>query len=185
MGRPQYTITPKAIHHHAAQLCQKHLRLQDHGPKCIALNLLTVLFYAAARLISRAAACAALRDAPCDSAVHAALMATPPDVHELQRRLNRALQGDLPQALRRRRQPLAIDLVLIPYHGQPLRDPSEVYRGQAKQGTSHFHAYATAYVIQKGQRFTVALAYVNKGDDLADVLRELLRQAGKAGVRPR
>jgi hypothetical protein len=30
-----------------------------------------------------------------------------------------------------------------------------------------------------------ALAYVRKGDDLADVLRELRRQAGKAGVRPR
>jgi hypothetical protein len=185
MGHPQYTISPKAIHHHAAQLCQKHLRLRGHGPRCTALNLLTVLFYAAARIISRAAACAALRDAPSDSAAHAALMATLPDIHELQRRLNRALQGDLPKALRRRRQPLAIDLVLIPYHGQPLREANEVYRGQAKDGTTHFHAYATAYVIQKGRRFTVALTYVRKGDDLADVLRELLRQAGKAGVRPR
>jgi len=185
MGHPQYTISPKAIHHHAAQLCQKHLRLRGHGPKCTALNLLTVLFYAAARIISRAAACAALRDAPSDSAAHAALMATLPDIHELQRRLNRALQGDLPKGLRRRRQPLAIDLVLIPYHGQPLREANEVYRGQAKDGTTHFHAYATAYVIKKGRRFTVALTYVRKGVDLADVLRELLRQAAKAGVRPR
>jgi Transposase DDE domain len=185
MGRPHYIITPKAIHHHAAHLCQKHLRLKDHGPKCTALNLLTVLFYAAARLISRAAACAALRDAPSDSAAHAALMATLPDIHELQRRLNRALQGDLPKGLRQRRQPLALDLVLIPYHGAPRCDANEVYRGQAKSGTTHFHAYATAYVIRKGQRFTVALAYVRKGDGLAGVLRELLRQAGKAGVRPR
>jgi putative transposase len=43
----------------------------------------------------------------------------------------------------------------------------------------------TAYVITKGQRFTVALASVRKGDDLADVLKDLLRQAAKAGVRPR
>jgi putative transposase len=185
MRQHQYTITPRDIHHHAAQLCQRHLRFRDHGPKCTALNLLTVLFYAAARLISRAAACAALRDAPSDSATHAALMATLPGAAELQRRLNRALQGDLPKALRRRRQPLAIDLILIPYHGEPRDDPSEVYRGQAKSGTSHFHAYATAYVIKKGQRFTVALAYVRKGDDLADVVKELLRQAAKAGVRPR
>jgi hypothetical protein len=63
---------------------------------------------------------------------------------ELQRRLNRALQGDLPHALRRRRQPLAADLVLIPYHGKPLHSPEEVYRSKAKSGTSHFHAYATA-----------------------------------------
>jgi hypothetical protein len=185
MRQDQYTITPRAIHHHAAQLCQRHLRFRDHGPLCTAVNLLTVLFYAAARLISRAAACAALRDAPSDSATHAALMATLPNIHELQRRLNRALQGDLPKALRCRRQPLAIDLNLIPYHGEPLTEASEVYRGQAKSGTTHFHAYATAYVIKKGQRFTVALVYVHKGDDLADVVKELLRQAAKAGVRPR
>src|SRR4051794_34733032 len=185
MRQDQYTIGPRAIHHHAAQLCQRHLRLKDHGPKCTALNLLAVLFYAAARLVSRAAACASLRPAPSDSAVHAALMATLPQTHELQRRLNRALQGDLPKALRCRRQPLAIDLILIPYHGAPLADADEVYRGQAKSGTTHFHAYATAYVIRKGQRFTVALAYVHKGDDLADVVKGLLRQAAKAGVRPR
>jgi hypothetical protein len=185
MRQDQYTITPRDIHHHAAQLCQRHLRFQDHGPLCTALNILTVLFYAAARIISRAAACASLRDAPSDSALHAALMATLPDSAELQRRLNRALQGDLPRALRRRRQPLAIDLVLIPYHGEPLAEASEVYRSQAKSGTTHFHAYATAYVMRKGQRFTVALAYVRKGDDLADVVKELLRQAARAGVRPR
>jgi Transposase DDE domain len=185
MRQPQYTITPRAIHHHAAALCLRHLRLADHGPLCTAFRLLTVLFYAAARLVSRAAACAALRDAPSDSAVHAALLATLPDIAELQRRLNRALQGDLPKALRRRRQPLAIDLILVPYHGQPLADAREIYRGQAKSGTSHFHAYATAYVIRMGQRFTVALAYVRQGDDLADVIRALLRQAAKAGVRPR
>jgi len=185
MRQPQYTITPRDIHYHAAQLCQRHLRFQDHGPICTALNVLTVLFYAAARLISRAAACAALRDAPSDSALHAALLATLPDLQELQRRLHRAVQGDLPKALRRRRQPLAIDLTLIPYHGQPLTDASEVYRSQAKSGTTHFHAYATAYVVRKGQRFTVALASVRQGDDLADILRALLRQAAKASVRPR
>jgi putative transposase len=185
MRQDQYTITPRDIHHHAAQLCQRFLRLQNHGPICTAVNILSVLFYAAARVISRAAACASLRDAPSDSAMHAALMATLPEISELQRRLNRVLQGDLPKALRRRRQPLAIDLILIPYHGEPLEDASEVYRGQAKSGTTHFHAYATAYVIKKGQRFTVALAYVRKGDDMADVIKGLLRQAAKAGVRPR
>jgi hypothetical protein len=185
MRQGQYTISPRDIHRHAAQLCQRFLCFCDHGPKCTALNILTVLFYAAARLISRAAACASLRDAPSDSALHAALMAMLPDVGELQRRLNRALQGDLPKALRRRRQTLAIDLLLIPYHGEPRADPREIYRGQAKSGTTHFHAYATAYVVKKGQRFTVALVYVQKGDDLAGVVKELLRQAAKAGVRPR
>jgi putative transposase len=185
MRRQQYTITSRAIHEHAAQLCQRHLRLEDHGPKCTALTLLTLLFYAAARRTSLAAACGSLSGAPSDTAVRTALLATLPQTHELQRRVNRALQGDLPKALRRRRQPLAIDLTLLPYHGEPLHDAREIYRGQAKDGTSHFHAYATAYVIRKGQRFTVALAYVRQGDALAAVVKELLRQAAQAGVRPR
>src|SRR4051812_34573046 len=185
MRPSHYTLTPAAVRAHAQTLCQKHLRLRDHGPKCTAGVLWTVLLYAAARIPSLAAPCAALRDAPSDTAVHDALLATLPAIAELQRRLNRALQGDLPRALRRRRQPLAIDLKLVPYHGQPLRDADEVYRSQARDGTSHFHAYATAYVIRRGQRFTVALARVTKGQPLHEVVRALLRQAARAGVRPR
>src|SRR5262245_40827908 len=118
MRRKQYTITSRAIHEHAAQLCQRHLRLQDHGPRCQALTLLALLLYAAARLTSLAAACGSLSRAPSDTAVRTALLATLPQINELQRRLNRTLRGDLPKGLRRRRQPLAIDLTLLPYHGQ-------------------------------------------------------------------
>jgi putative transposase len=143
MRQRHYTLTPAAVRAHAQTLCQKHLRLRDHGPKCTAGMLWAVLFYAAARIASLAAACASLRDAPSDSAARDALLATLPKTAELQRRLNRALQGDLPKALRRRRQPLAIDLHLVPYHGQPLNDLNEIYRSQAKSGTCSFHAYAT------------------------------------------
>jgi hypothetical protein len=185
MPTPQYTVTAHDIQAHTAYLCQRHLRLRDHGPRCTAGMLLTVLCYAAARISSLAAACKGLVAAPSYQAAHDALLATLPPIHELQRRLNRALQGDLPKALRQRRRPLAIDLHLVPYHGQPLHDDDEVYRSKAKHGTSHFHAYATAYVIQKGRRYTVALAYVRKGQPLQEVVQDLLRQAAKAGVRPR
>jgi putative transposase len=185
MRHYQYTVTSRDVQLHAADICQKYLHLRDHGPKCRAGILLTILFYAAARIGSIGAACAALRQAPSDQAVHDALLATLPDINELQRCLNRALAGDLPKALRRRPQPVAIDLVLIPYHGEPLKDADEVYRGQPKCGTSHFHAYATAYVIHKGQRFTLALAYVRKGEKLEDVLKRLLRQVAKTGVKVR
>lgn len=185
MRQRQYTITARDVQLHAAHVFQKYLKLRDHGPKCTADVLLCILFYAAARIISLAAACAALLKAPSDQAVRDALLATLPDIHELQRCINRALAGDLPKALRRRRQPLAIDLILIPYHGQPLHDANEVYRGQPKHGTSHFHAYATAYVVRKGRRFTLAVTYVRQGEPLAKVIQRLLQQAAKAGVKPR
>jgi hypothetical protein len=185
MTNPQYTLTPQHVQDHAAYLCHKHLRLRDHGPKCTAGLLLTVLFYAAARITSLAAACKALVRAPSYQAAHDALLATLPPLLELQRRINRALQGDLPKTLRRRRQPLAIDLHLIPYHGQHLHSPHEICRGEAKSGTTHFHSYATAYVILRGQRYTIGLVYVHQGDKMQDILQRLLRAAAKAGVRPR
>jgi Transposase DDE domain len=185
MRHQQYTLTPRHVHGHATHLIQKHVRLRDHGPKSRAWALWTVLFYAASRITSLAAACAALREAPSDTASHDALLATLPNNAELQRRLNRALQGDLPHALRQRRQPLAVDLTLLPYHGQPQEDLSEIFRSQAKSGTSHFHAYATAYVLRKGQRFTVALTSVGRSEPLPDLLKRLLRTAAQARVRPR
>jgi Transposase DDE domain len=185
MRQCHYTLTPAAVRAHTQLLCQKHLRFQDHGRKCTAAMLWTVLCYAACRISSLAAACATLRDAPSDTAVHDALLATLPQSAELQRRVNRALQGDLPNALRRRRQPLAIDLHLVPYHGQPLHRREEIYRSQAKSGTCSFHAYATCYVIRRSLRFTVALTSVQQGEPLQHVVQRLLAQAAKAQVRPR
>jgi putative transposase len=185
MHQRQYTLRGRDVQAHAVALCQRHLGLRDHGPKTPSPVLYAVLFWAAARIASLAAACKALRDAPSYQAAHDALLATLPPIAQLQRRLNRALQGDLPRALRDRPQPVAIDLHLVPYHGQPQKDDNEVYRSKPRDGTSHFHAYATAYVIRKGQRYTCALAYVRKGQPLAGVVQELLRQAARAGVRPR
>jgi hypothetical protein len=185
MRTTQYTLTAAQVHVHAESLCQKHIPLPADRRRCTPRLLWSVLLYAAARMTSLAAACAALRDAPSDSAVHDALLASLPATAALQRRINRALQGDLPRALRRRRQPLALDLTLLPYHGRHLHDPAEVYRGEAKSGTTHFHAYATAYVVRRGQRFTLALTAVKRGQPLQEVIRYLLAQAARTGVRPR
>ena len=58
MRQGHYTLTPATIRAHTQLLCQKHLRLADHGPKCTAGILWAVLLYAASRLSSLAAACA-------------------------------------------------------------------------------------------------------------------------------
>ncbi len=140
----QYTLTRGHVHHHAEQILQTHLRLDDYGDTCPAATLLAVVFAACARLTSLCAAARGLRRAPSGETVRQALLHNLPDADELERRFNRALVADLPRALRRRRQRLAADLTLVPYHGQPQASDLEVYRSQAKSGTSHFHAYATA-----------------------------------------
>jgi hypothetical protein len=180
-----YTIASRQVHDHAFDCIQGVLRLRDHGPKCTARVVFAVLFWAAARMTSLAAACAALRDAPSDQAVRDALTATLPDLAQLQRCLNRALAGGLPRILLGRGQYVAIDVTLLPYYGLPESDPEELYRGHRKAGTNQFHAYASAYIIFQGCRYTLGLRLVHHSDPWEDVVRDLLRQVRKTGVRVR
>jgi hypothetical protein len=184
MRTSHYTVTAAQVHRRAADHAQRYLQLADHGPKCTAFTLLGLLFWAASRIRSLAAACASLRRAPSDQAARDALAATLPGYAELQRRLNRALQGHLPKALLRRPQRLAIDLTLLPYYGQALADPKALYKGKRKAGTRRFFAYATAYAICKGHRYTLALRPASHTDPWEGIVRDLLREARKAGVRP-
>ncbi len=184
--RPYHcTITADLVQRHAQARAHKHLKLSGRGPKCTAAALWSVLFWAAGRMRSVAAACRHLRKAPSDTAARQALLSTLPAYAELQRRLNRALAGDLPKALRKRPQRVALDLNLQPYYGKPQRDPEEIYLGAHKAGTKQFHAYATAYVIFHGCRWTLALRPVGHSDPWDDVVADLLRQVRKAGVRVR
>ena len=181
----RHELNGKGLQAHAVGVLQKNLKLRDHSKRCSAALLFTVLLAAAGHCTSIAAACYRLENGPSEQTIYNALQATLPDYTELERRINRALRAHLPARLRRRRQRLAIDLTLIPYHGQPQHDPKEIYRGQAKCGTSHFHAYASLYLVCQGQRFTVALTRVELGEAMKVVVQRLLHWGKRAGIRPK
>lgn len=184
--RPHHrTLSRRQVHRSATKYLQEHVPLSDYKRKVTASGLWAVLVVVAGALTSIHAVCGRLDGIGSEETIRKALYASLPEFAELQRRLNHALAGRLPRALRRRPQRLAIDLTLIPYHGEPFRDEKEVYRSLAKDGTSHFHAYATAYVVCKGQRFTVALTAVAKGEAMKEVIRPLLKQARSVGVAAR
>jgi putative transposase len=153
--------------------------------RCTAAAVSAVLAYAAHRLSSVADACARLSGAPDGDTVLGLLARLLPEPAALERRLQAALAGRLPRAVRRGRWVIAVDTTLIPYHGRPFADPAEVYRGQPRGGTTHFHAYATACLARDGRRFTLALARVRGGTPPADVVGTLLRRVRAAGVRIR
>src|ERR1700722_3087087 len=180
----QYTLTATTVYHHARFLLQDALGLTDFSPACPTRPLLAVVFAATARLTSLFAAGLRLVGAPAAETLRKALLASLPTLHELEDRSNDALEAHLPRRLRRRKQRLALDLTLVPYHGRYSLDPNEIVRGQAKSGTTHFHAYATVYLLFRGQRFTIALTVVHDNDPLKEVIRRLLRRAAPARVRP-
>jgi hypothetical protein len=185
MRPPQCTLAAAQVQQLFAQWLAPLLGPWPAVRRCTAAVVGAVLVYAAQRLSSLSDACARLAGAPDGDTVLGLLGRRLPDPDLLERRLQAAFAAHLPRALRRGRWVVACDLTLIPYHGRPFRDPAEVYRGQPKSGTTHFHAYATACLVREGRRFTLALARVRRGTAPDAVVRELLRRVRAAGVHIR
>ena len=80
---------------------------------------------------------------------------------------------------------MALDITLIPYHGQPQTEASEVLRAKAKCGTNQFHGYATLSIVHHAQRFVLALHFVRLHERMDQSLDELLERVKrlKIGVR--
>src|SRR3954454_16313367 len=186
MPKPTEHLTPAQVYRFAIASCQPRLAFRPVG-KVTAEVLLTVLFAAAARISSISETCRRLRDAPCEETYANALYANLFCLEQLKRQINAAFVDHLPTPLRRRRKrPLrvVVDLTLLPYYGRHPLDSREIYRSQAKRGTSSFFAFATAYLVLHGQRFTLAVTPVTRSESLKEVLQELLLLVGKAGLKP-
>lgn len=162
-----------------------HIRLlKDHGWKCTTPVVLGIVLRAAARKISVSAACDDLSKAPSDQAAMTALDdGLPKTLAVLERRLNEALTDQLPRCMRRRQWQVAIDWHLSPYYGQPLKSGNEIYHSKPKQGTSHFHAYASACIVQYGRRYTLALTWVRGHESMVVVLRRLVARIREIGLK--
>ena len=184
MRKPQYTVTCKDVQEHTASLLEQKAGLKPTKGKCTLSVMIHLICAAAARLTSLYDTCTQMKDAPSNETARLALLATLPDYAKLQQGVNRALVADIPRPLRERRHHVAIDLHLVPYYGSPMKDPKEIYRSQAKAGTHNFHAYASAYVVFHGQRFTLALTPVTYSEKMKEVVQRLLTLIRKTCVRP-
>ena len=183
--KSEYILTKQEVHDDAFSWLGPALRLEYEGRKCDGSVIIQILLLAAARMVSVFAACEGLADAPTSVTVFNGLYASVPAIAELERRLNLALVTKVPRALRRRSRIVAIDLTLIPYHGQPAHDKKELYRNKPKSGTTKFHAYATAYVVHHGYRYTLALSRVEAGECMKEVVQRLLAIVRQRDVKIR
>ena len=179
------SLSASEVNAHAKEWVQPHLKIEGTQRKCTESVILGILLIAASRMCSLFAACRDLAAAPSDQALRNALDATLPDVVELERRINAGLATPIPKRVFRKKRDAAIDLTLIPYHGQPHEHESELYHSLAKSGTTKFHAWATLCITERGFRYTIAVTRVTGGEKLVDVLRRLLRQAADRGLKIR
>jgi IS4 transposase len=168
-------------------LVQPHLGLTLTNTYIRETDMLYVLGYAALESCSLEHACLELKRAPSGNRLREVLHDALPDTPTLQRRLNTLLRRQLPACLRKgqRDYAVAIDVVLIPYHGQAQQQPDEVYKAGAKSGTKHFHAYATVAIVHHRRRYTLALRFVRAGETMVQIVRALLDRVKRLKIRVR
>jgi putative transposase len=105
------------------------------------------------------------------------------DLPDLERRLNAALQADIPRRVRRQARDTAIDFHDRPYYGKQPQDAGLWVRGKARDGTTHFYRIATAYVMLHGLRVTLALRFVLPDMEIVSLLADLLKSLRKQNFR--
>lgn len=166
---------------------QPYLPLDLKATRLTPETLWQVLGYASVHRTSIEDACTELDRAPSGNRLREVLAAALPERTVLQRRLNTALRAQLPRTFfkGKRRYCLALDVTLIPYHGQPQQDEREVVRAQAKAGTKHFHGYATVCLVHDRQRYVLALRFIQQGEPMVQLVRELLNRVRRLQIRIR
>jgi putative transposase len=163
-------------------------RPTDYSKRCSAATLLSTLVLAAACRLSLAAVAALRLRSPSRETLRQALNATLPDYAQLRRGLGRLCRASLPRGLPkrpRRHYPLILDLHEVAYFKRQHTPPTHVRKGKYRPGTAYGHVYATASLLRKGQYFVVALTPYDPDEDLAQLVRRLLRQAAANGFSPR
>jgi hypothetical protein len=186
-SRKNSIVSATEVHRWTLQWLLDARLLKERGRLCTPAVVWSLLLRAAARLTSVFAACRDLANAPCQQAVFDALEAgLPRTLRVLEKRLNTALVGtSISRRLRRRAWEMAIDFHLVPYYGEPDQRRNELYTSKPKQGTSRFHAYATVCIVQYGERYTLALTWVRRGEKTVTVLRRLLARIREIGLKIR
>jgi putative transposase len=190
MRAPQYRHCAQQVQAQTIALLQQQLRPRAFSRRCSAWQLLSSFVLATACCLSLSAVAAVRRRSPSRETLFKAWRATLPGYARLLHAVPRLLRAALPaglrrRAARRRRYPLAIDLHAVPYYKRDRTPPAPVRKGKRFPGTVYSHQYASACLLCKGRYYTVALTPYYPGEDMAGVVRRLLRQAAGNGFAPR
>jgi len=180
-------VAPEQLVAALTQVMQKHLPLALKQTRITPEQAWQVLAYASVNGTTLESACADLPQAASSNRMREVLVPALPPMPVLQSQLNRVLRAQIHPSLWKKPRGLqvAIDLVLVPYHGQPQTQDDEVMRGPARSGTTHFHGYATATIVHDKRRYTLALRFVRKGETMDQVVRWLLDRLKHLKIRLR
>ena len=185
-GEGSTEVTGAQVRQVAVGVLSEHLPLVVAGDRYQTADVYQVLLAAAVQQRSLESVCQALVEAPRANTIryHVAEQVLYREALDtLEAQCQALVTAHLPEDVRRHPQRLAVDLTLLPYYGRPAVEAGELRRGEAKAGTTRFHAYATAYLVRDGRRLTLALTYVRAEDEVLDVLLDLLGRVQRLAIR--
>ena len=174
-----YTLTPRNVTRLTVQILFDALVWSS--PRVEARLLIELLVRAAAETRSLAAVVAAAVLTPSLETIRQTLhRLLPTEPLDFLPTTTKLLHQRLPRSLTKKPQVVAVDLHLRPYYGR--KTTRGTYRGQKKDGTRTFFAYATLIVLQQGRSVTVGLTPVVNGEEQTAILERLMVQVRSAGI---
>jgi putative transposase len=177
-------LTDNQVLRHAQDLLCEHLPLTAEGTCCTTTELIQALLGVAVNRSTLEAVCTDWIAAPNPETIRRYLneQLCVEDLPELERRLNAALQAEIPHRVWRQAREVAIDFHDRPYYGKQAQAAGLWVRGKARDGTTRFYRIATAYVILNGLRVTLAVRFVLPDRDVVSLLADLLKSLKKQGL---
>jgi len=181
------TIRSEQVLKTFVEIVRKNLPLELQNTRITSEDIIYALAYANVHRLSIESACQELQGAPSGNRLREVLTETLPDRVGMQRMLNRMFRQQLHPSIWKCKSDfsIAIDLTLIPYHGQPYEDKKEIVRGQPKSGTTHFHGYATVSIVRDNRRYVVALRFIEYDEEMSDIVRWLIKRVKSLKIRIR
>jgi hypothetical protein len=174
----EYELTAEDVRQAVLNTLKDHLTLETEGYRCTTEMTLNVLLKAAVDHSSLEAASAELEEVASGNRLREQLNQAL-DVGDLRQHeceLNAALASAIPVHLTRSGLDIAIDWHDEPFYGKTPELRTYVCRSQAKQGTTRFFRIATAYLMWREVRLTLAITYVLPEHSILDVVRRLLQR---------
>jgi putative transposase len=179
----EYELTAEDVRQTVLNTLQKHLSLETEGYSCTTEMTLNVLLKAAVDRSSLEAACADLEQVASSNRLREQLndALDVADLRQHECELNAALASTIPVQLKRSGLDIAMDWHDEPFYGKTPELRTYVCRSQAKQGTTRFFRIATAYLMWRDVRLTLAMTYVLPEHSTLDVVQRLLQRLTRLG----
>lgn len=170
-------LTDQEVLEYGRDVLAEHMPMQGSETVCTGDDLLQILLGVSAKKGTVHSMCESLENAPSDATVRNYLneQLTVENLKEIEEQINQALASQIQRRVFKRPRETAMDYHEQAYYGKTSQAKGLWIRAEAKAGTTRFYRVATAYVIWRDMRVTLAIRFVLPEEDTVSILSDLLK----------